>query len=276
MRTAPASSRAHSLAPYRALAWAGLRSRAAYRLALLAGVTTNSVFGLLRASLLLYAVGAAGGSVAGYGRDDMAAYVWLGQALLGVIALFPSPALAGRVRTGDIAVDLTRPVDIQAAYLAEDLGRAMYAVLPRALPTLAIGLLVTHFPLPGEPTAYLLGAVSLVLAVVLSFACRMALELLSFWFVEIRGFTTLYLVVCGFFAGLFVPLAMLPEWLQTVVHATPFPSMFQSVISVLSGHVGGGEALRLVAIQAAWAAAMLALGRVMLGAGRRKLVVQGG
>ena len=74
-------------APYRELAWAGLRSRAAYRLALVAGMTTNSVFGLLRASLLLYAVGAAGGTVAGYGRDDMAAYVWLGQALLAVIAL---------------------------------------------------------------------------------------------------------------------------------------------------------------------------------------------
>jgi len=263
-------------APYRELAWAGLRSRAAYRLALVAGMTTNSVFGLLRASLLLYAVGAAGGTVAGYGRDDMAAYVWLGQALLGVIALFPSPVLAGRVRTGDIAVDLIRPVDLQGAYLAEDVGRALYAVLPRALPTLAVGWLVTRFPLPGDPTAYLLGAVSLMLAVVLSFACRMALELLSFWFVEIRGFTTLYLVLSGFFAGLFVPLAMLPDWLQAIVHATPFPSMFQSVISVLSGHVAGMQAVRLVVVQAAWVVATIALGRVMLAAGRRKLVVQGG
>lgn len=271
MPTLPASLR-----PYAVLLRAGLRSRAAYRLALVAGITTNSIFGLLRASLLLYAVGAAGGTVAGYGRDAMAAYVWIGQALLGVISLFPIAALAGRVRTGDIAVDFTRPIDIQAAYLAEDLGRAAYAVLPRAVPTLAIGWVTTRFPLPGDPAAYLLGAVALLLAVTLSFACRMALELLSFWFVEIRGFTTLYLVLSGFFAGLFVPLAMLPDWLQIVVHATPFPSMFQSVISVLSGHATGSDALRLVAIQAAWTVGTLALGRVMLAVGRRKLVVQGG
>ncbi len=262
--------------PYPVLVAAGIRTRSAYRLALVAGIVTNAMFGLIRSSILLYAVGAAGGAVAGYGQSAMAAYVWLGQALLGVITLFPTAALAGRVRTGDIVVDFVRPVDIQTAYLLEDLGRAVYAIAPRALPTLLIGWLVTRFSLPTDITACALGAVSLLCALMLSFGCRMMLELLSFWVIEVRGFTTLYMVVCSFFAGLYVPIVMLPGWLQVIVHATPFPSMFQSVISILSGHATGGEALRLLAIQAAWVLVVGVAGRLMLASGRRKLVVQGG
>lgn len=265
-----------STSPYPVLVRAGVRSRATYRLALAAGVATNSVFGLIRSAILLYAVGAAGGAIAGYDARGMAAYVWLGQGLLGVINLFPSPVLAGRVRTGDIAVDYTRPIDIQLAYWCEDLGRAVYAMLPRMLPTLVIGWLVTRFTVPLDPVNLTLGAVSLLLGITLSYCCRMALELLSFWFVETRGFNNLYMIVCGFFAGLFVPLAMLPDWLRTLVYATPFPAMFQSVIDVLGGYATGTAALRTVGIQLIWVIVMAAIGRAMLLAGHRKLVVQGG
>jgi hypothetical protein len=38
-----------------------------------------------------------------------------------------------------IAVDLTRPVDLQTWRLAEDLGRAAYTALPRLVPSVLVG-----------------------------------------------------------------------------------------------------------------------------------------
>lgn len=75
------------LAPYPQLVAAGFRRHATYRQAALAGLTTNVVFGLLRAAVLL-AVLAERPIVAGYDVAAAVTYVWLGQGLLSVVLLW--------------------------------------------------------------------------------------------------------------------------------------------------------------------------------------------
>ena len=90
------------------------------------GCATNSVFGFIRASILLAALAASAGTPsAGYDAATCGAYVWLspGAARHGQ-AVRAAAEIGDRVRTGDIAVDFLRPVDPQLAYLAGDLGRA--------------------------------------------------------------------------------------------------------------------------------------------------------
>jgi len=67
------------LQPYLELAKAGFRRQSTYRLAGRAGVVTNIVFGFIRAAILFAAVESAGGTLAGYSRDTISAYVWLSQ-----------------------------------------------------------------------------------------------------------------------------------------------------------------------------------------------------
>ena len=111
-----------------ALAVAGFRRWSAHRAAAVAGAVTNSVFGLLRAAITVAAVGAAGGTIAGYSALGVATYTWLTQALIAPINVGVLGELAERVRTGDIAVDLARPVDVQLSWLATDLGRAAFVL----------------------------------------------------------------------------------------------------------------------------------------------------
>ena len=102
------------------------------------------------------------------------------------------------------------------------------------------------------------------------------MQLSSFWVIEIRGIQTFYMVVSGFFAGLVFPLALMPDWLRAMAMLTPFPSMLQHPIDILSGRVTGPDIWWLVAQQVGWLVALVLLGRVLLAAGTRRLVVQGG
>ena len=113
---------------------AGFRRHSTYRLALLAGMTTNSVFGIIRAYILLAALASAGSSIGGYDAPMTVAFVWWGQALLGTVNLWGFTEVKDRVRTGDIAVDFLRPVNPQLAYLAADLGRAGINLVGRGTP----------------------------------------------------------------------------------------------------------------------------------------------
>ena len=73
---------------YSQLAAAGFQRYSTYRMAIAAGVVTQSVFGFIRVSVMFAAVAAAGGELAGYDRQQASTYVWLGQALLAPVALF--------------------------------------------------------------------------------------------------------------------------------------------------------------------------------------------
>jgi ABC-2 type transport system permease protein len=265
-----------ALTPLAALTAAGFRRYTAYRAAMIGGAFTNAVFGLLRASILVAALRSHGGPVGGYDRATAVTFAWVTQALIAVVEMFIWNEVALRVRTGDVAVDLSRPLDPQLAWGAADVGRAAAVVLPRAVPILLAGALTTGLTFPASPWPYLLGAVSVVLATLLSFACRCAVNLVAFWVTEVRGVIGFYVTVSTTLSGLVLPVTWFPQWLQTPARATPFPAMVQIPADILVGRTTGAEALAGLAVQAGWLAAAVVAGRILLTTGRRRLVVQGG
>lgn len=261
---------------YSRLFVAGFRRQSTYRLAALGGLIANTTFGLLKVALLFAAVDAAGGELSGYDVGAMSAYIWISQGLLGSVNLFGRTDMAIRIKDGDVAVDFLRPVDVHLASITTEVGRSVFALLPRGLPSVLIGALVVGMSLPSGPTAYLLGAVSVLLGIVVSAATVYLVAVTGFWLVETRGVEILYMVVSGFLAGLFVPIRLFPDWLHAVATATPFPSMMMYPVDVLSGRVDGAAALGLVGLQLAWLAITLGAGQLATRAGRRRLEVQGG
>jgi ABC-2 type transport system permease protein len=257
------------------LARRGFGRYAAYPGATWAGVFTNTFFGFMIAYTLL-AVFEQRDAVGSYDAQDAVTYTWLAQGMLMTVYVWGWYEVALRVRSGDVATDLQRPVDFQGYWLAQDLGRAAYHTVFRGVPPFVVGALVFDVLIPGDPVVWIAFVVSLVLAVVASFAFRFLFNLAAFWLLDYRGAGILAMVVSTFFSGQIVPLAFFPDWLERVAWALPFAAMVQAPIEVWLGHAQGLELLGLLALQAFWALALLAVGRGVLAAGMRKLVIQGG
>lgn len=255
---------------------AGFRRQSAYRLAMLGGLVANMAFGTLKVAVLFATVRAAGGSLHGYDTASMSTYIWLSQGILGSVNLDGRSDLALRVKDGQVAVDFLRPVDLQAATIVTDTGAYLCNLLPRGVPSVILGAVTVGLALPTNPLFYPLGAVSLVLGTSVSVATVYLVAVAGFWLVETRGLQVLYMLASGFLGGLFVPLALFPGWLRATASATPFPSMMQFPVDVVSGMGGLAHAASLVAVQFGWLALVVVVGQVLTRAGRRKLEVQGG
>jgi viologen exporter family transport system permease protein len=260
---------------YWEIARRGYRRYAAYPAATIAGVFTNTVFGFIQSYVLL-AVFEQRTEIGSYDSTDAVTYVWLAQAMLMTIYLWGWFDVARRVQTGDVATDLHRPFDFQYYWLASDLGRAAYHALYRGVPPFVIGALFFELRLPGSPAVWLVFAVSVALAVCISFAFRFLFNLASFWLLDYRGAGVLAMVVSTFFSGMIIPIALFPDWLAAIAWALPFAGMVQAPVEIFLQHVSGLQAAGLLALQAFWAVALLAAGRFAFNAGARKLVVQGG
>ncbi|WP_239164128.1 ABC transporter permease [Actinoplanes palleronii] len=267
-----------SVTTFGALVGSGFRRYTTYRQATIAGTFTNIVFGYLRCYVLLaVAAGTVGGRPGGYAPDQLVTYVWLGQGLLSVVMLWGWAELAERIRTGDVAADLLRPVAPLTAYLAADLGRAAHGMLTRFIPPVVVGALCFPMRMPTRWQTVPLFLVSVLIAVVVSFGCRYLVNATAYWLQDARGPILLWTLGAGVLGGLYFPLRLLPESVAvTLWLATPLPSILQTPLDVAAERDGPALQLGLVALQLFWAVVLLVLAAVVQKRAERRLVVQGG
>lgn len=262
---------------YLGVARSSFRRYSTYVAATLAGIFTNSVFGVIQAFVYV-AVWTANPDAGGYDVRDAVTYVWLGQALLMTVAVWGGGTpddLAARIKTGDVAIDFYRPVHLLGWYLAADLGRALFHLLTRGLaPTLAGALLFDlRWPDLWGAIAFL---VAVPLAVTVSFALRMIASITAFWLLDDLGPRTLLGFLALFLCGLTVPLVLFPEPLRSVAMHLPWASFVQIPADLWLGQRDGWAILGGLAQSTAWAIALLALCQFVLRAAERRVVVQGG
>ena len=252
-----------------------LRRFLTYRSSAAAGVFTNTVFGCIRAFVLI-ALWKQKPEINGWDLSDAVTYAFATQALISPMGVFLSTTELGpRIRSGDVAVDLYRPVDFQAWWFSLDLGRALGAGVLRSLPPVLFGLLLFPVSLPLSPLRWAEFAVCCALGYTVSFALRYAASLVAFWTMDERGVTSILTAAGMFCSGLIIPLTIMPGLLGTVVQATPWAAIIQMPINVLLGTQRGGFGYALV-FAGLWALTLLGFGRLLTAAARHKVVVQGG
>ncbi|GGZ22433.1 ABC transporter permease [Streptomyces poonensis] len=260
---------------YAAVAAGGFRRYATYRAATAAGVFTNTVFGLILAYTYI-ALWDEKPHLGGYDQAQALTYVWVAQALLAVMSILGGGfenELVERIRTGDVAVDLYRPVDLQLWWLAGELGRAAFQLLGRGVVPLVFGALFFELALPGEALVWLVFLGAVLLGLVVGFAIRYLVALWAFWLMDGMGAAQLA-GLCGiFFSGMLLPLNVFPGALGEIARLLPWSALLQKPADVL---LGEADPLGTFAFQGAWAMVLLAAGRLLQTAATRKVVIQGG
>ncbi|MER5938027.1 MULTISPECIES: ABC-2 family transporter protein [unclassified Streptomyces] len=260
---------------YLTVAAGGFRRYATYRIATAAGVFTNTVFGVILVYTYL-ALWHEKPHLGGYDQAQAVTYVWLGQCLYATLAIQGGGAekdLMERIRTGEIAVDLYRPADLQLWWLAGDMGRALFQMIGRGVVPFLFGALFFPMALPTDATLWAAFAVTLLLAAVVSFAIRYLAALSVFWLLDGMGVNQALMITGIFFSGMVLPLNAFPGVFGEIVRALPWAAQIQMPADVLMGETAP---LGAFAFQAVWAVVLLAAGRLLQSAATRRVVVQGG
>ncbi len=247
-----------------------------YRLATASGVFVNTVFGYLRAAILVMVAARAGGEVRGLDEVDLATFAFVSQGFIMVVGVFGDRELSDRIRSGDVVIDLYRPADLQLWFLAVWLGRSAFQVVVRGVPPVILGALAFDLRWPDPWWLWPVFALSVLLASIVGFAIRFCSSLVAFWLLDNRGVEQMVTMATNFFTGLLLPIDLFPAWLEDLTRALPFAAMLQLPIDLYLGRATGWGVVAILARQALWALALLAAGRVVLAAATRRVVVQGG
>jgi len=251
------------------------RRQLTYRAATLAGLTTNFFFGLLRAALMAALYGTRQ-EVAGISLAAAVTFTGLTQATIGYLSLFSWYEVMNSVYTGDISSDLLKPMDYFLFWLAQDLGRAIVALLMRGLTMMAAYALIFDVVWPHGAAQWLALAVALALSWLVSFSWRFLINLAAFWTPGAQGVGRFIFGLSWFTSGFLMPLRFFPDWFQHLCNLTPFPAMINTVVEVYLGVLTSPKLIQALLGQALWAVILIGAGQLVLRAGVRRLVIQGG
>jgi ABC-2 type transport system permease protein len=246
-----------------------------YRAAAIAGLMTNTFFGLLRAAVMIALYGERE-TVAGISLQEAITYTALSQALIAYLLIFGWYDLMNSVYSGEVATDLLKPLSYFRFLWAQDFGRSMAALLMRGVPILLAYSLLVRVVVPQSIGQWGALAVSLLLSGLVSFAWRFLVNLSAFWTPNAKGIGRFAFGLVWVLSGFYMPLRYFPEWFQTICYLTPFPAMLNTSVEVYLGLLSGWALWQALAGQLLWAVALILASQVILRAGVRSLVIQGG
>jgi ABC-2 type transport system permease protein len=272
-----------ALRPYVAIVSARFRMLLQYRAAALGGLWTQLFFGLV--FLGVYdAFYRSSTQTPPMSFPQVVSYVWLGQALWSMLPWNADAEVRAMVRSGDVAFELCRPVDLYSLWYARALAWRTAPTLLRAMPM----CLIVAFGLPligleewrlAPPASFESGvafAASIVCTLLLGCALTTLLNISLLWTLNGEGFVLLMTAMVTFFSGMIVPLPLFPDWAQPVLRALPFAGLVDLPFRVFTGHIPPRDVVWVLQHQLLWTAGLVLLGRWLLSRGMRRVVVQGG
>ncbi len=263
------------MSAYTALLSAQLRTLLQYRAAALAGLTTQLFFGFVIVMVYeaFYASAAAPMPMT---LREVTTYTWLGQAMLGLMPWSIDPEIRERIRTGGVAYELLRPADLYNMWFIRSVARRAVPTLLRSLPIFAVAGLFLGLEPPPTAAAGLAWAAATFCALLLSSAITTLMAVTLMWTISGEGILYIMPGIAGFFSGQYLPLPLMPDWIELLSEWLPFRGLIDIPFRLYLGHVPVEECLPLFLHQLAWIAVLVLAGRRALARGTRRLVVQGG
>jgi ABC-2 type transport system permease protein len=221
------------------------------------------------------AVYAGTSSIGGMALSQTITYILMARLLSPLVETRTIFFFGFMIRQGQIAVELTRPLDMQGRIMTESFAELLVFLIQR-LPLFLIAWLFFGMRLPTDPMLWLAFFISLVLGQIVLFLFDWMFACLAFYVTETWGLSVVRVGAGSFFSGALVPLVMMPSWLQNVAAALPFAQALSVPLSFLSGISTLPDAPRIWLIQILWLIVLLVLSRLVFSIAVRKVTVQGG
>ncbi|MCL1805434.1 MAG: ABC transporter permease [Clostridiales bacterium] len=250
-----------------------------YRAAALGGLATQFFWGIMLVFIYKAFYGGAASSN-GFSFQDLVSFVWLQQAFLSFLFLYDwDSEMLDMITTGGISYELCRPVRIYQVWYVKLLSKRLSRGILRFAPVVILGFIMPYpynLSLPGSPVSLLLFIVTLFLGLFLLVAISMLIYISIFKTMSPIGSVGIFSIIGEFFAGMTIPLPLMPSWLQNICMALPFRWTADLPLRVYSGNIGTPEAITGIAIQSVWIAILVLAGAFIMKRITRLSVVQGG
>lgn len=246
-----------------------------YRGAVIGGVVCQMFFGLVLVALYrtLYF-----NKPQSMPLSAIVTYVWLQQAFFRMI-LSSDSELQDKIRTGSIAYDLCRPMQMYFFYYLRIIAQKMVGSLMRAAPMLFFAVLLPSgwgLQAPASLPALLAAGISLFFGLLCVGAYANIAMGITMRTLDGKGIEAMLNLLLTTFCGNVLPLTLFPDAWQGIITLLPFAQMLDAPIRLYTGEWALSALPRVLGVQAIWTVLLIAGGLLLWQKNQKRMIVQGG
>ncbi len=202
-------------------------------------------------------------------------YLTLANIQIWVLTPTITNVLQERIRTGDVALDIAKPLSFPGQLIARQVGASL-SLLPFALLALPFAWVAGGLQGPASLEALVLYIASCALAYCIVALIGLLMGLVSFWTFQLEGMLLIYRFVNQLFSGALLPLWLFPPALYTIALFLPFQAVAFLPVSIYLGELQTTSLIETFAIQIAWILLLCILVLLTWSRAKRFVSIQGG
>ncbi|ENH95630.1 ABC transporter permease [Gracilibacillus halophilus YIM-C55.5] len=206
---------------------------------------------------------------------EMTTYVIISTCISIVISNQVIDIMENKVKTGEISMDLIKPINIKLMFLFNTIGSNAFKILFQLSPLLIVCSVVYKPQLPNIEHFFIF-TLTLLNAFIIYFLLTFIVGLLSFWYMAIWHMKRFLNDLISILSGSVIPLWFFPQFLIDLTTFLPFKLIYFLPLSIYLGRLEYMECLMVIIQQCFWIIILLLLGKFIWSKGINKLVIQGG
>ncbi len=199
--------------------------------------------------------------------------------------------LGNRVISGNISIDLIRPINFFSYLLYKKIGNIVFNIIFSILPLVIIAIFVFKINTNIEVETLFYFIISIIITFFLVYIFEFIVGLASFFTNQIFGVSLLKSALVNILAGITIPLSYYPESLKYILFNLPFQAMYYipvgiytnfydikySFIQLILNKIGlNNTIINLIIEQIIWLIIISILGFMCWSKAKKRLVIQGG
>jgi len=243
-----------------------------YRIANYSGFAVNTFFFVVRAFVFM-ALYENRDIVAGYNVTEAITFTGITQAMIMIIGLFGNTEIANAVKSGEVAVDLMKPINYQLVMLSRQFGRSLYYFIFRGMPIFLVMAIFFSWTPPKSWIILIPFFFSLILAIITTFSFNFIVGVSAFWLLDTRGISNFFIGSGLLLSGFIVPVSFFPSGFDKICEWLPFIGQSYTPVAI---YLGKYADMTMLLRQLFWAIILMFIGKTFMHFAMRKLVIQGG
>lgn len=214
--------------------------------------------------------------IAGFTTAQMTTYVIFSKILASQFGKGINTQFSRWIASGDIAVELSRPVGIFTILFTRRMGEFGAYIVFKAIPVCAIGYIFLRGEGPKNMSYLLLFVISVLMSIAIMFYFEMITGLLSIYTLTHYGLGFAKRAALDLLSGGVVPLFLFPDTIANILSFLPFAGMVSVPIYIFLGKYSTIECTFYLGVELFWILVLWIITRFIYGHVIKKAVVQGG
>jgi len=212
----------------------------------------------------------------GFSKSDMGTYILLSRILSSQFSDGIDMEFGEWVSTGNIIVELLRPIGIKLNLFSRRLGQSIFFLLFKAIPITVIGTFILNASKPYNTISLLLFGIVFFLSTIIIFYIEFIIGLISFYTLTTHSLHFTKVAILSVLSGGVIPISFFPNIVQKILNISPFSGLIFNPINIYLGNYSRQKTITSILVQFFWILILLLLSNYLFKRVSKKIVIQGG